>query len=256
MKTQLCSILILLSAFLLSSCNGKGGQKKDVQPENEISAAPDTGFTGIKQYMSGNDLIKEITFKNGVRNGLMKSFYQSRKVRQTFWYIDGLREDSAKWFYEEGQLFRASPYKHDTIDGIQQQYYRSGKIKAQLGYKKGYRTPYLKEFTSGGKVVGGYPVLEISIKDEYQTRGLYRITLRLSDKSDKVRYYRGDFQGGVFDTTLCRKIKSIDGTGNLDLRKTASAKSDSIGVIAEILTGFGNNLLVHKKIGLPYTDLK
>ncbi len=53
-------------------------------------SVPDTGYTGIKQYMSGKTLVKEVTFKNGVREGLMKSFYQTGEVRQTFWY--------EKWF--------------------------------------------------------------------------------------------------------------------------------------------------------------
>ena len=56
--------------------------------------------------MSGKYLVKEVTFKNGVREGLMKSFYQTGEVRQTFWYENGLREDSSRWYYQEGQLFR------------------------------------------------------------------------------------------------------------------------------------------------------
>jgi hypothetical protein len=41
----------------------------------------------------------------------------------------------------------------------------------------------------------------------------------------------------------------------VDLRKRESPTSDNIGIIAEILTSFGNNLLVYKKIDLPYNDL-
>ncbi|TAL70819.1 MAG: hypothetical protein EPN88_05990, partial [Bacteroidetes bacterium] len=216
----------------------------------------DTGYTGIKKYMSGRFLVKEVTFKNGVREGLMKSFYQSGKLRQTFWYTNGLREDSAKWFYEEGNLFRSTPYKKDTIEGIQKQYYRNGKVKAKIGYKKGFRTSYFEEFDQNGKLVSGYPEMLIKIHDEYKTRGLYRISLELSDKSTKVNYYRGDFSDGILDTAHCEIIEKIKGTGSLDLKKTGSPTMESVGVIADILTSFGNKYLVYKKIDLPYNNLK
>jgi hypothetical protein len=241
--------------FIFSGCKGKKSANTDSQSGNDTIVTADTGYTGIKQYMSGRLLVKEVTFKNGVREGLMKSFYQTGELRQTFWYKNGLREDSAKWYYQEGQVFRSTPYKKDTIDGIQKQYYRNGKLKAKLGYLKGFRTPYLEEFTIDGKRVGGYPGLVINTQDEYNTKGIYHIVMELSDKSTKVKYYRGDLSTGVFDTAHCEEIKALKGIGYLDLKKTGSGRTGKVGVIAEILTNFGNKYLVYKKIELPYNDL-
>jgi hypothetical protein len=256
MKVFYGLLIIIFALMIISGCKGKGAGNKDTQAGIDSIAASDPGFTGIKQYMSGKYLVKEVTFKNGVREGLMKSFYQDGRLRQTFWYKNDLREDSSKWYYLEGQLFRSTPYKKDTIDGIQKQYYRNGRIKAKIGYKKGLRTPYFEEFTQEGKLVTGYPELVINTRDDYRTKGIFRITLELSDKSTKVRYYRGDLSQGIFDTARCKSIKIIKGIGTLDLKKSSSPKEDSIGVIAEILTNFGNNYLVYKKIDLPYNDLK
>jgi hypothetical protein len=255
MKIFSGSFIIILFLLFISGCNGKGTDKKNSKSAIDTITVADTGYTGIKQYMSGQLLVKEVTFKNGVREGLMKSFYQSGRLRQTLWYENGLREDSVKWYYEEGQVFRSTPYKRDTIDGIQKQYYRNGRIKAKLGYLKGLRTPYLEEFTQNGKLVAGYPELVMNIRDEYLSKGVYNVSLELSDKSTKVKYYRGDLSNGVFDTANCRKINTIKGIGQLNLRKTGSPKKDFIGVIAEILTIYGNNYLVYKKISLPYNDL-
>jgi hypothetical protein len=205
--------------------------------------------------MSGQFLAKEVTFKNGVRQGLMKSYYKDGRLYQTFWYENGLREDSAKWYYLEGQLFRSTPYKRDTIDGIQKQYFRNGRLRANIGYKKGLRTSYLEEFTQEGKLVGGYPELVVNIRDDYKAKGIYKISLVLSNKSTRVKYYRGDFSNGVFDTAHCKKINMIKGIGTLDLKKTGSPKQEYVGVIAAILTNFSNNYLVYKKIDLPYKDL-
>jgi hypothetical protein len=255
MKIFSGSLLIILALLIFSGCAGKGSAKKNALTGTDTTVVPDTGYTGIKQYMSGQVLVKEVTFQNGVREGLMKSFYQTGELRQTFLYKNGLREDSAKWYYQEGQLFRSTPYKNDTIDGIQKQYYRNGRLKAKLGYIKGLRTPYLEEFTPDGKLVGRYPQLVVNIRDEYRIMGSYNILLELSDKSDKVRFYKGDLSNGVFDTAHCKKINTIKGIGYLNLKKTGSAGTGFVGVIAEIMTNFGNKYLVYRKIELPYNDL-
>jgi antitoxin component YwqK of YwqJK toxin-antitoxin module len=255
MRISYGSVLLVLAICIVAGCNGKGKVKKESRAVSDVITVPDTGYTGIKKYLSRNLVIKEVTFKNGVREGLMKSFYQTGEVRQTFWYEKGLREDSAKWFYLEGQLFRSTPYKRDTIDGIQKQYYRTGRLKAKIGYSRGLRTTYLQEFTPEGKLVGAYPALVVNVRDDYKLKGIYRISLELSDKASKVRYWRGELSNGLFDTVRCKRINIIKGVGTLDLKKTGSTKSDYIGVIAEILTNFGNNNLVYKKIELPYNDL-
>jgi hypothetical protein len=190
-----------------------------------------------------------------VKDGLMKTYYANGKLRRTYWYENGLREDSALWYYEEGQLFRTTPYKRDTVDGIQKQYFRNGKLKARIGYQKGLRNLYFEEFTQDGKLVSGYPGFVVNFKDYYNSRGVYRVSLELSDKSNKVRFYRGDLGRGVFDTARCIKIKTTEGVGILDLKKSGLPQSGSVDVVAEILTNYGNNYLVHKKIELPYIDL-
>jgi len=246
-------LLIVFSVIIFTGCQGSG--KRNLKTENDTISVPDTGFTGIKQYTKDQLLIKEITFKNGVRQGLMKSFYKGGQLYQTFWYENGVREDSVKWYYLEGQVFRATPYRHDTIDGIQQQYFRNGKLKAKLGYSKGLRTPYLQEYNQNGKLIGGYPDIVVNAKDNYRTGGTYRIGLELSDKSTDVKFYRGEFTDGRFDTAKCKIINTIAGKGTLILKKSGKPVSGTVGVIAEVLTLYGNKYLTYKKIELPYADL-
>lgn len=248
-------LITLFALLIITGCNGKGSGKKDAKAQADTITVPDTGYTGIKQYMSGQLLVKEVTFKNGVREGLMKSFYQDGKLYQTFWYHNGFREDSARWYYRDGSVFRATPYKMDTVDGIQKQYYSNGKVKAKIGYIKGLRTPYIEEFDKNGRLVKGYPELVVNVKDEYQNRGVYSVSLALSNKSERVKFYRGDLSGGVFDTAHCKILNTIKGVGYLNLKKTSSPKASSVGVIAVIVTDFANKYLVYKKIELPYEDL-
>ncbi len=256
MKIISGSLVIILILALISGCAGNSSGKKGSENANDNITVPDTGFTGIKKYTSGSHLVKEVTFKNSVRNGLMKTFYPGGQTYQTFWFENGLREDSAKWYYPDGKVFRSTPFKHDTVDGIQIQYYKNGKIKAKLGYTKGLRNTFFEEYTPAGKLVSGYPGIVVNITDEYKSKGTYRIGLELSDKSTKVKFYRGEFTDNRFDTAGYKIIKTTAGKGTLILKKTGTATSGEVGVIAEILTSFGNKYLVPKNIKLPYNDLK
>jgi hypothetical protein len=256
MKNVSYPLQILLIFLLTAGCTGKGSLKKDDSSLSDTLTVPDTGYTGIKQYYSGDRIVKEVTFTNGIRQGEMKSFYQGGQVYQTYWYENGLREDSSKWYYLEGQLFRSTPYVHDTIHGIQKQYYRNGRIRAKLEYIKGLRTPFLEEYTKDGKLYTNYPQIVYTITDNYNTTGRVRINLDLSEKARKVNFYRGEFINGVFDTTKIKLINSVNGKAFVDLRKNGTPQEGQIGIIAKCLTNFGNNYLTYKKIDLPYPDLK
>lgn len=250
------SVLIFLLCLLAAGCAGKGSSKKEPVAGTDTVTVPDTGFTGIKKLYSGNMLLREVTFRNGVMHGEMKTYYQGGQLYQKYWYENGLREDSAMWYYLEGQVFRSTPMKHDTIDGIQKQYYRDGHVKAKIRYIKGLRTPGFEEFTRAGKLIKNYPEIIYSIKDNYAATGKISINLELSDNTKKVKFYRGEFIGGVFDTVKCARIKSVNGKTFLDMKKSGTPQADYIGIIAAIVTDFGNNYLVYKKINLPFKDLK
>ncbi len=256
MKLTTSTGLLFTLLLLLNGCGGRGNANKELPAAGDTITVPDTGYTGIKQYFTGNTLIKEVTFRNGVRQGIMKSFYNGKQLRQTFWYENGLREDSAKWFYLEGMVFRATPYRKDTIHGIQQQYFKNGRIKARLGFEKGLRTFFFEEYSSDGKVIKDYPDVVVTTKDEFSTNGTFRITLELSNKATKVKYFRGDFSKGVYDTARVDPIKTVNGVGTLTLRKASATSKPSVDILAEILTSYGNNYLLVKKIDLPYNNLK
>lgn len=255
MKVNSILTVVLIIILTIAGCKG-GGQGKKAVAEADTITVPDTGFTGIKQYMSGNRIVREVTFKNGIRDGVTKTFYPGGQLYQTFWYENGIRQDSGRYYYIEGQIFRTTPYKNDTIDGIQKQYYRTGELKAKIGYSKGLRTPFLEEFQKNGQLMKEYPEIVATINDEYKTKGLYRITLGLSDNSTKVKFHQGEFFNNRFDTTRVKTLKTVKGKAVIDLRKSDGTGQKYVGVIGEILSPFGNRYLTWKRIDLPYNDLK
>jgi hypothetical protein len=249
------SISVLLILILVSGCSGRRSSKQESDQAADTLLVSDTGFTGITKYYSKDYLIKEVTFKNGVMQGEMRTYYQDGQLNQTIWYENGLREDTAKKYYLEGQVFRSTPFKHDTIDGTQIQYYRNGRIKARLKFIKGLRTPFLEEYTRDGKVIGEYPSIQFKIIDNYSKTGKIRINLTVSDTTRKARFYRGEFTNGVFDTTKCSLIPAIRGKTYLELKKSGTPGTGYLGIIGAVITDFGNRYLTYKKIELPYKDL-
>jgi len=256
MKLYYFSLVIVLAVLTVSGCRSKTGQAGSRGNAAENTSASDTGFTGIKKMRSGGHIVMEANYRNGIQDGLTTTYYESGKVRGTTMFRNGLKQDSAKWYFEEGQLFRSTPYRNDTIEGIQKQYYRNGRLKARIGFKKGLRTFEFEEFDLNGKKYAGYPELIVNTKDEYAAKGTFTVLLTTSDKAAKVRYFRGDFSNGLFDSTKCEKVRIVNGAGVLNLQKTGTQQAGSVDVLASIMSPYGNSYLVYKKVNLPYRDLK
>ena len=217
---------------------------------------PDTGYSGVKSYFTKDNIkVKEITFENGIRNGITRTYYKGGVLEQEIMYRDNKKNGEAKWYYPDTKLFRVTPYVNDTIDGSQIQYYKSGRVKAKLDYVAGRRTPGLEEYTITGAKVTEYPTVQFRAIDEYKAKGVYKLYIEMSDLAENVKYYRGDLVDGLVDLTALTLLQQNATTGYLDLKKTPGHSADSVTVIASYLTGYGNRLYYRLSIPLPYKDL-
>jgi antitoxin component YwqK of YwqJK toxin-antitoxin module len=247
---NLISGILMLAFILAASCSG-GRSDQGGKPKHER----DTGYTGTRSYIKNDVKIKEVEFKNGVRQGLTRTFYKGGMLEQEIPYVDGRKNGEAKWYYPDGKLFRTTPYVNDTISGSQVQYYKNGNVKAKLDYVDGKRVPGLEEYMMDGKKVTGYPSLEYRVSDQYESRGVYKLFIEMSDLSENVKYYRGDLADGLVDMNVLVPLMQTATTGYLDLKKTEGHHADSVSVVASYLTGFGNRLYYRMAIPLPYKDL-
>ncbi|MFN8210343.1 MAG: hypothetical protein U0T33_05175 [Bacteroidales bacterium] len=247
---------IFLSAIMFISCSHGSGTRQAEVAQADTQTVADTGYTGIRRYFSGRFLVNEVTLINGIREGKQTTFYPSGKPRQVFMYKKGLKEDTATWFYEEGQVFRKTPFRHDSMDGIQIQYYRTGELRARLKFINGSRMSDLEEFTKEGNKITSYPSITEQITDNYKTNGVYNIVLRLDKPGVPVTFYRGDLTPeGLFMPAQLKKIGGSETEAILKLRKGQTVTGNSLTIIAEISTALGNKHIEVKKISLPYNDL-
>ena len=75
--------MLFAALAILGGCSGKKTTGKGQAADADTVAVPDTGYTGIKQYFSNERMLKEVTFRNGVRDGLMKTYYPGG---QLYWF--------------------------------------------------------------------------------------------------------------------------------------------------------------------------
>jgi hypothetical protein len=66
MKVLFGSVIIMSALLLNPGCKGKGSSAKNQEKATDTTSVSDTGFTGIKKYMSGGHVAMETNFKNGV----------------------------------------------------------------------------------------------------------------------------------------------------------------------------------------------
>jgi len=250
-----CLIITGITIIALS-CTGKtsGGGGAEKHKDKHIA---DTGYTGTKNYYKSKYKVKDSEFKNGIREGMTRTYYKGGVIEQEIMYSNNVKNGESRWYYPDGKLFRKTPYENDTINGAQIQYYKDGRIKARINYLNGRRVPQIEEYTKSGALVTGYPDVTYRVQDEYGETGLYKIFIEMSDLSENVKYYRGDFQDGLVDITSCKQLLQTATTGYLDLRKTEGyTAGDSVTVIAAYLTSQGNRIYYRIAIPIPYKDLK
>lgn len=249
-------LFIIISILLVTSASCK----HFIPPKESGADIRDTlqvtDFTGVKKFFDQGRLVKEITFRDGIKEGLCKNYYDDGRLKSTIIYSNNLRTDTARWYYPEGKVYRATPYLNDKINGKQVKYYKSGRVQAEIPYINSLRTPGLAEYYEDGRKVTGMPTIVSEInKSYYESHGTVRVIFKLSNDSKNVKFYRGNLTDGAFDPERCRDITISSGMGYLELTKNDSDGKGYVDVIAVYTTRFRNREIIVQRIKLPYNNL-
>ncbi len=95
-------------------------------------------FTGVKRifwHITGT-LASEVNYKNGLKEGSSKTYFQSGQLRTDCYYVNDKLNGPYKHYYRNGQLL----FEADLIDGVM-----------EASYKSYYLTGQRKEENIGGK---------------------------------------------------------------------------------------------------------
>jgi len=107
-------------------------------------------------YYYGADSLKigEEIYKNGVKNGLEKTFYRGTgKLYQQVMFVNGKKEGIYKQYFESGVLKRDATYKNDTLEGKVMYYHPNTKKLMEGTYVKGLRNGEFNYYDESGKLI-------------------------------------------------------------------------------------------------------
>jgi len=81
------------------------------------------------RYENG-ELKSSITYENGKKEGLVRSWFESGKMQMESTYKDGKQDGLTRSWFDSGQLKMEATYKDDEEDGLRRTWYGNGQIKS------------------------------------------------------------------------------------------------------------------------------
>ena len=105
----------------------------------------------VKEFFPSGKVAAEVPYKNGVRKGAGKMFYESGKLYATETYDVTLNGPTVT-YYDTGVVQAKLNYKDGLLDGLCQQFYPSGKLESEVTWKAGKRQGVCTVYTEAGAV--------------------------------------------------------------------------------------------------------
>ncbi len=241
-----CLIITLIAS--VTGCKTSKGEK-EIASTTETNSGKEDGFTGVKPFYQDGTLLKEVTYRNGIRNGLTTTYYPNGMIRQTIFYTNEIKTDTARWYYTTGELYRITPYANDSINGTQIQYFRGGAVKAKMSFVNSVPKNDLVEYHQSGRIINEYPSIKYRISDTPSSEGIINIYLDLSNGSRSATWYSGSLTDGLFIESNCRRLPVAGDSGLLQLQR-GSIKG-KISVIAVYPTAYANAKYLSTEIIIP-----
>lgn len=205
-------ILVVLSIFLLSSCNyiiEKLSSKGEVYDQSVVvdsNSSDKKTLNGKVRYKYPSGKLKSIVnYKDNKKVGISHTYYETGEKQYEIPYVDGKKDGVVKWFYKSGKLYRATTYKAGNKHGMQKKYWESGKIKSKMLFENNMMCKGLKEFTNTGKQKAEPKILVKQVNLLRQS-DMYHLEIGMDKKYRKVQFYIGELLNGK---CLPLKVNSV-----------------------------------------------
>ncbi|RUT73499.1 toxin-antitoxin system YwqK family antitoxin [Ancylomarina longa] len=221
------NIVLILLLLVLISCDQKTGKqhKKEADfVENGV----------VKQYDRQNRLVGEVTFRNGVRDGISRIYYPSGVLSDEIMYVDDEKSGVAKKYHKNGKIYSLTPYVKDEKEGLQKKYYSNGKIWAETPYYHGQAGIGLKEYKRDGSLREHFPSIEVQ---KFISNDRVELKFFLSNYSKRVVFYVSDLMKGKYIPPLAKPMYSEGGSVQYIIpRNTDTILDTTINIVAKYQT--------------------
>jgi antitoxin component YwqK of YwqJK toxin-antitoxin module len=224
--------------------------------KNENKEDSNDGTKVIKTTYSNGKPKAEVSYKDGKRNGLSKSFDKEGKISLELPYLNNKREGKSKKYYEGGhQLYQTTEYKDDLIHGMQIKYRENGDVLSEAQYEKNFPCLNLKEFYKDNtlKKEKDYPKIIVTPIDRLDSQGVYILEISMSEKVRKVKYYTGKLTstGCISNDLYSILLNEKNKTGKLSYNLGPGGfMMEELNIIAVVETSYGNSYITQRKYNL------
>ena len=100
----------------------------------------------------------ELPYKNGKLDGIVREYYENKKIKGELPCKNGKREGVAKIYYRNGKLKEETPYKKDKKEGMGRMYYENGKLQGDCTFKNDKKEGIVRIYYENGKLWVEFPV--------------------------------------------------------------------------------------------------
>ncbi len=105
-------------------------------------------------YFPDTDIIKEeMTYKHGILNGPMTSYYLDGNIRRRGVFVDGKLEGRWESWFQDGKKQYIVHYSNDTLNGEYFEWYKTGVMKQKGLYAQNKPIGHWIEYDEAGMVI-------------------------------------------------------------------------------------------------------
>ncbi len=172
--------LILSFSLLALACSSPG----DTKPKTKQSK------DGTVTHVNSESKVKsEVQVKDGVTNGVAKSYYPNGKLWKKAIYNNGHLDGRAEVYDREGRLIRTVEYEMGREHGLYTRYFKSGREKLQIEYHQGRPLPGLLRRDYRGEDLAEPEILLKKQGNIDPAQNLFRVIFELKEDSREVAFY-------------------------------------------------------------------
>lgn len=137
MKKILSTIFIVLVIWGYGQNRYSSEEVLNIDAEVVLLVTDSIPVNGVVYSGYGDELYQEISFKNGIKDGLSRGWYEKGKLKYEHNYTSGILNGLSKSWYINGQLSYKQEYKEGKPFGILKRWYEDGKLMYETEFLNG-----------------------------------------------------------------------------------------------------------------------
>ncbi len=128
------------------------GSVKDSEGETQFKNGKFHGVL-IYNFTDTGKPMMEVSYKNGMRHGISKMYFETGELMSVSSHKDGLTHGTVEQYTETGVLWYRGEYKNGKLHGVQRTYLETGELFNEVPFKNGLLDGIPKTYNPEGSLI-------------------------------------------------------------------------------------------------------